>query len=112
MHDREPVEQRLALVCQVHEHTPTIVCVVLAAHKTARDGAIDELDGTVVLDGQPGGDVAHRRRLVGSRQAFEGEQELVLLGFDAGRVGGAFREVEEAAQLEAEASQRAVIDEG
>lgn len=42
-------------------------------------------------------------------QSFDGEERLVLLGFEAGCAGGHFAEIEEAADFVAKVGQRPVV---
>jgi hypothetical protein len=105
MLDRQVAQHGLAGVGQRDEHAPSIVRILRTANEAAGGGPIDQFDRGVGLDLEPLGDGADGGWMIGVGQASQSEQELVLLGLEPGGVGGAFAEVEEAAELEAELSQ-------
>jgi hypothetical protein len=94
----------------MHQDAPAVVAILLAADESASDCTVYKLDRTVMLNAQPAGDVAYRGRQLGVGQAFEGQQELMLLRFDARGVGGLFAEVQKGAELKSKARQRGVVD--
>jgi hypothetical protein len=70
--------------------------------------AIDQADGAVMTDEQLFGNLADGRAVIAFPRA-NGQQHLMLLGFEAFFAGGGFAELEEAADQETKARERAVI---
>lgn len=97
----EMVEHVAAFAGYAEDGAALVVCIDGAGQQAFALGAVDELDGAVVLQAEAGGGVGDGdgRAL---RSACNLQQELMLLRLKAGGEGRAFTEVEEAAQLMAE----------
>ncbi len=105
---REVGKHALAAPGEVDEHAAAIVGIRAPLDEPAAGGAIDELDSAVVVDLEPLGDLTDGGARTGG-EAFERQQELVLVGLDARGVGGLLAEPKEAAELESERSEGAVL---
>jgi hypothetical protein len=109
---RELFQHGFSFGRDLDQHSSAVLAVVVTLHESARHGPIDELDGAVVLDQQPLGEVADGWRAVSAAEAAQHEQQLMLLWFEAERVRSAFAKGEEAPELEAEASEGSVVEWG
>jgi hypothetical protein len=80
---RKLFEHGVTFARELDQHAAAVVAVVMSLHEATRHGTIDQLDGAVVLDQQPVGDIADGCWLLRAGEAAQGEEQLVLLGFEA-----------------------------
>ena len=106
MHGQLP-EDRLAVPGEVDEDLAAIPGVPSPSDQAAVDQAVDELDGAVVTELEPLGDLADGRDPA-RREPLHGEEQLVLLGLEPGRPRRLLAEVQEAADLVPELGERTV----
>jgi hypothetical protein len=94
MEYREPVQQHFSVWRELNQHFTVVLIAGPAPQRSALDQPINQLDRTVVTKAELLRNGPHRRARAG-RQAFDGEQKLVLLGFNALGAGGFLAEVQE-----------------
>jgi hypothetical protein len=83
MDHRQERQQGLAAQGEPHDHVPTVVVGSSPTDEAASLHAIDQFDRAVVLDLQALRQDADRR-LPAARHTLHGQQQLVLLGLEAG----------------------------
>jgi hypothetical protein len=94
MKNREPMQQHFAVWGQLDQHFAMILIARPALQSSAFDQPADQLDRTVVAQTELLRDCRHGWTRAGW-QALDGEQKLMLLGFDALGTGGFLTEVQE-----------------
>jgi len=104
----QALEDTAAAGREVEAHDAPVVLIGLAAHEASCLGTIGQLDGGVVAKQQVLCDVPDRGRQ-GARVAADGQQELVLLGGQAGQLGLLLAPAQELAQSGPEGQQLAVL---
>ena len=96
---------------EADENFATVIGGGFANDIAAGGEAVDQLDGAVVTDLKTVGEFGDSGELSRGK-AFDGEEELVLLGLDSMGAGGFFAVTEKFADLVAEFGERAVGVEG
>ncbi len=93
---------------EVQRRLPSVLPARAPLHEAPFGGTLHQLYGAVVLDLQP---LSHRSdgRPLLRLQRLEDEQELMLLGLDAGLTSGGLAEREEAADLVAQLRESPVL---
>ena len=104
MVQRELAEHRLSPRREFDEDLASVDECAAPPHEPPLRQAVDQLDGAVVVHLEPLGQLADRR-VPAPREALHGEQELVVLGLEAGGTGRLLAESEEPADLVAELGQ-------
>ena len=110
MLNRYSGQDRLSFRGQLDQNAATIVRILMPLDQSACDRAIHQLNGAVMLDQQPIGDVANSGWLLGAGEAAQGEQELVLLRLEPDGMRGTLAKGEESPELQAESGKRVVIE--
>jgi len=98
----------LACARQSDQHASAVVGGAEANQKTAFHQPVDQLDRAVMAELQPLGEGADSRRSA-ARQAFQSEQQLMLLRLDAGALRGRVAEAQKAPDLIAKLGQSAEV---
>lgn len=99
------VEELFAVTGQLDQYATPVIRGAKSTEKTSLDETVDQLDRAVVLELHPLRENSDGRFEVFG-QASYGQQELMLLRFDAGFSGGGFAEPQEATDLEAKFGHR------
>lgn len=94
MRDGEAPQQLFSPGAQMDQHLPAILGICLAFNKTARHHAVDQFDGGVMANLETPRDLADGRRKR-YREAFHGQQKLMLMRLQSMGPGGLLRVMEE-----------------
>ncbi len=89
-------------------HHPAILLAAMPAHQLPRLEPVNQLDGAVMLELDPVGKLSDRCRTVFG-QAFQSQQQLVLLGLEPGATRGLLAQIQEAPNLITKLGERLVI---
>src|SRR5205085_10727640 len=109
--ERQVAQQPLAPAGQFNQHHATVRSGRAAAYQPVALRAIDKLDRAVVLDLQPAGKFTNGGLQAGG-QAFNGQQQLMLLRFEASFARGFLTEAQEVANVIAQLGERAIFGSG
>ena len=108
MIERKLLEDVFSLRGECDKDFALISFIAGAYNETALNEAINQFDRAMMLDLQAFGQLTDGG-LAPARQAFQGEQQLVLLRLKAARTNGLFTQTEKATKLVAKLGQRLVI---
>jgi len=94
---------------EVNQHLPAIRWSPRTGYQAAARQPVDQLDGAVVLDLQSFGNHSNTRRLTRRSQTSEGQQQLVLLRFQACGSRRLLAEMEKSSNLVAKFRERLIV---
>lgn len=108
MHGGKPAELRCSVRSELDANLPVILAAADPFDEALTREPIHQPDGAVVADDHVLGEFPDGRALAGAKRP-DGEQDLVLLGFQSFGAGGLLAEVEESANSVAELAEGAVV---
>src|SRR5690349_4918842 len=111
MMDREFLQQLLAARRELEQDLAAVVFAAAAFHQVTPSQTVHQFHCTVMLDLQALGKLANATAAI-FRQTFQGQQEQVLLRFQAGRPRSLLAEPQKAANLITKFSHGPVIRRG
>ncbi len=109
MMERKSAQEPLAFGQQFDQHLATVGISTVPGNQFRTFQAVNQFDRAVMFQLHPLGDVANGWAQI-LRKPLDSEQQLMLLGFNAGVAGGHLAEMKKASNLVSEFGQGAIVE--